>query len=217
LIDAHLESSNGSVRRSARLLLIRHGESTWNALGLWQGQEDPPLSPRGESQVIAAAEKLAGTAFDTIVSSDLRRASSTAAILAEQLGVADIVLDAGLREVDVGHWIGLTRTEIELRWPGMRAAWSENRLPSAPGGELLTAFTDRAVRAVRRAARLAADGPVLVIGHNKVISTLERFAGLQPLRVSHLSGRWFEVEPSGDLRGLEAVNLLAGIPEPTPT
>ncbi len=205
------------MERPARLLVIRHGESTWNARGIWQGQADPPLSARGESEAMAAAGKLAGIPFETIVSSDLSRASRTAAIVAEQLGIGDVVLDAGFREIDVGEWSGLTRSEIELRWPGMRAAWSENQLASAPGGEPLSAFTDRVVEALRRAARKAADGPVLVIGHNKVISTLERFVGIQPLRATHLAGRWFEVDASSRLHGLDAVDLLAGIWEPTPT
>jgi broad specificity phosphatase PhoE len=211
------ESSNGRAGRPARLLLIRHGESTWNAEGLWQGQADPPLSRKGELQAMAAAEKLAGFGFETVVTSDLSRARSTANILAEHLGIDDVALEPRFREIDVGEWSGLTRAKIDLNWPGMRVAWSANRIPSAPGGELLASFTERIVSAMRRTALRSSGPPVLVIGHNKVISTLERCAGLQPRRATHLSGRWFEVAPSGDLRALEPVDLLAGVPEPTPT
>ena len=208
------ESYNGRAATPARLLLIRHGESTWNARGLWQGQADPPLSERGEAQARLAAEELAALALERVVSSDLRRASRTAEIISELLGLGEVVLDSGLREIDVGDWSGLSRAEIETKWPGMRVAWSENRLPAAPGGELLSSFTERIVAAMQRAALLSAAGPVLVIGHSKVVSMLERFAGLDPLRATHLAGRWFRFEPMGRLRGLEPVNLLGGMRQP---
>lgn len=197
-----------------RVLLIRHGESTWNARTLWQGQADPPLSPHGEEQVSIAAASLHDRGIERIVSSDLKRAVRTAEIIAAELGVGDVHLDAGFREIDVGAWSGLTRIEIESRWPGMRAAWSRNELESAPGGELLKTFTRRVVDAVRRTASASGGRATLVVAHSKVISTLERITGLAPLRATHLSGRWFEVDAAGHIRGVDPVNLLGGIREP---
>jgi broad specificity phosphatase PhoE len=116
----------------------------------------------------------------------------------------------------VGEWSGLTRLEIERGWPGLRAAWAEDKLDSTPGGEPLQSFTERVVAATARAADTArrADGTALVIGHSRVISALERFVGAQPGRAGHLSGRWFEVDSSGRIRGRQPVDLLGEIKEP---
>lgn len=99
-----------------RLLLIRHGQSEWNADGRWQGQADPPLTDLGRAQARHAARSLG--VVDAIVASDLQRAAETAAIIAEELGVGPLVLEPGLRERDAGEWSGLTRAEIERDWPG---------------------------------------------------------------------------------------------------
>ncbi len=98
------------------LYLIRHAESEWNAIGRWQGQADPPLSDRGMQQ---AAGLAAGWAhpIDTIFSSDLERAAQTAHPLAAARGL-DVQHTADLRELDVGSWSGLTRDEIQVRYPG---------------------------------------------------------------------------------------------------
>jgi len=99
-----------------RALLTRHGQSEWNALGRWQGQADPPLSDLGRRQAHEAARSL-GT-VDGIWASDLQRAAETAVIIGDDMGVGPVVLDADLRERDAGEWTGLTRAEIERRYPG---------------------------------------------------------------------------------------------------
>ena len=200
--------------RPVRLLMVRHGESTWNARGLWQGQADPQLTERGETQARMAAGALTGLGIDRVISSDLARASKTGHIIAEHLGLGPVILDSGFREVDVGEWSGLTRVQIEDGWPGLRAAWSENKLESTPGGELLTDLTERIVAATLRAANAAGDGTALIIGHSRVISALERFVGVPPTRSTHLSGRWFEVDSSGRIRGRQTIDLLKEIKEP---
>jgi len=105
-----------TVQPVTRMLLARHGQSEWNALGRWQGQADPPLSELGRQQARAAADRL-GT-VDAIVSSDLERALATAAIIAEVLGVGPVLVEPRLRERSAGEWSGLTRDEIEADWPG---------------------------------------------------------------------------------------------------
>ena len=108
-----------------RVLLIRHGQSEWNADGRWQGQADPPLTDLGRHQAMHAARNLG--AVDAIVASDLQRASETALIIAEALGVGPVVLEPGLRERDAGEWSGLTRAEIERDWPGYLDSPSADR------------------------------------------------------------------------------------------
>jgi probable phosphoglycerate mutase len=98
------------------LLVVRHGQSEWNAIGRWQGHADPPLSELGRRQAYVASAAIG--AVDGIVSSDLLRAAETAAIIAQQLGVGPVVVDQRLRERDVGQWTGLTRVEIDKGWPG---------------------------------------------------------------------------------------------------
>lgn len=205
-------SHGGTLNKPARLLLLRHGESTWNARALWQGQANPPLSEKGEAQARTAAVGLTGLGIARVISSDLVRASKTGQIIAEHLGLGAVIIEEGFREVDVGEWSGLTRVEIEQRWPGQRAAWADNRLTSTPGGELLSLFTERIIQAMERAAHLAGAAPALIIGHSRVLSALERVVEAKPARPTHLAGRWFEVSVDGGLTGGDAINLLSDPP-----
>lgn len=190
-----------------RLLLLRHGQSTWNADGRWQGQADPPLSPLGEEQAGDAARRLAPGQFTRVVASNLRRASQTAEILAEALGLP-VELDPDLREIDVGDWQGLTRAEIDERAPGALADWSEGRSESTPGGETRTHLTDRARAALLRAAAEAGAGDrVLLVSHGALIRNLDRAMGLEPHGVGNLAGRWYEADGNGLLAPAELVSL----------
>ncbi|HEX8581069.1 MAG TPA: histidine phosphatase family protein, partial [Acidimicrobiales bacterium] len=81
---------------AGRVLLVRHGQSVWNAEGRWQGQLDPPLSDVGAEQARAAAAHLDGVV--AVATSDLDRARRTAEILAEALGVGPAIVEPGLRE-----------------------------------------------------------------------------------------------------------------------
>src|SRR5688572_19469520 len=156
-----------------RALLIRHGQSEWNAAGRWQGQADPRLTDLGRHQALHAARNL-GT-VDAIVASDLQRASETALIIAEALGIGPVVLDPGLRERDAGEWSGLTRAEIERDWPGYldspttdrHAAFArdpveqrtaERRRP--PSWEPDDVLLERVLDALGRVHDLAPDGEV---------------------------------------------------------
>lgn len=105
-----------------RLILWRHGRTAWNIAGRVQGQTDIPLDEVGEEQVVPAAARLVSLKPSLLVSSDLRRASQTAAALADLTGLS-VELDARLRERDFGPWQGLTRDEIQERFPAEFAHW----------------------------------------------------------------------------------------------
>ena len=92
------------------LLLVRHGETDWNADGRLQGHTDRPLSDFGREQARRLADEIAGEQFDAVYASDLARARETAEIVAERLQLT-VVLDADLREKDWGNWEGLTSAE----------------------------------------------------------------------------------------------------------
>jgi len=120
------------------LLLIRHAESEWNALGLWQGHADPPLSRRGREQAAALAERvareLAECRVDILVCSDLQRAHETARAVGAVLGLEPRP-DARYRELDVGCWSGLCRAEIEQRDADLLARFeAAHDLDVRPGG-----------------------------------------------------------------------------------
>jgi probable phosphoglycerate mutase len=188
---------------AGRLVLVRHGQSTWNAQGRWQGQADPPLSPLGEEQAVEAAGRLAGagvTRVTRVVTSELVRARRTGEIVAEALGLGPVGSDVDLGEYDVGEWSGLTKPEIEELWPGQQKAWFQGRLETTPGGEGRIRFNRRVLAALDRlAAGLDGDGDgdgdgvVLVVTHGGVIRTIERALGASPVPIANLSGRWFEV------------------------
>ena len=168
----------------ARILLVRHGQSEWNADGRWQGQADPPLSDLGEQQAVAAARAIG--MVDAIYASDLARARHTAELVADQLG-ADVALDRRLRERDAGDWEGRTRVEIDDGWPGYLET---GRRPA--GYEADGSVLERVLAALDAIAA-AHDGDVLVVTHGGVVRVLERHLGgdAEGL-VPNLGGRWLE-------------------------
>src|SRR3954469_1438963 len=137
-------------RMTTRILLVRHGESEWNASGRWQGWAGSPLSDRGRRQALRAASAVG--AVDAIVTSDLERAVQTALIVSEAIGVGPVVTEPGLRERNVGDWTGRTRDEIEARWPGDLDRWRRGELPEPPGGERNDEILERVEAALRRVA-----------------------------------------------------------------
>lgn len=193
-----------------RLLLLRHGQSEWNAAGRWQGWADTELSDLGEAQAAHAATRLAGlpgARFTAVVASDLRRAQRTAAILADGLGIDRVETEPDLREFDVGDWSGLTRPEIEVRWPGQLAAWWNDELENTPGGEPRGHFVSRVVAATERL--VDRPGAVLAVSHGGVVGALQRALGVdgdQP-RITNLAGRWFDRQ-DGNLTPGDLVTLL---------
>ena len=106
------------------IVLVRHGETDWNRDNRFQGHADPPLNDSGRAQARALAGELKGRGLAAVYTSPLRRASETASILGAELGLEPIA-DASLMEVDVGSWSGLTRTEVEERFPAGFARWLE--------------------------------------------------------------------------------------------
>jgi broad specificity phosphatase PhoE len=177
-----------------RFLLLRHGESTWNAEGRWQGWADPGLSEQGERQSEDGAVHLRGLGLSAIASSDLRRALETADILSTLLDLGPVVVERGLRERDVGEWQGLTPDEIEAGWPGGLAAYRSGRQTSPPGGEDSPTLAARATSALESVAHRLPDAMTLVVTHGGVIRSLERSLGVEPpdAGVPNLGGRWFQ-------------------------
>ena len=163
------------------MLLVRHGQSEWNAVGRWQGQADPALTELGRLQALHAAARVG--AVDLIVASPLIRALETARLISNHLGVGPVVVEADLAERDAGEWEGLTRSEIDQRWPGYLDGEKH-----PPGYEAHDDLIER-VRAALDRVHVTYDGAeVLVVSHGGVIGAVERDAGLPWGRLPNLAG-----------------------------
>ena len=159
-----------------RLLVLRHGQTDWNASGRIQGQLDIGLNDTGRWQAERLAEALAHEHIDAVYSSDLMRARETAAPLARARGL-DLRLDARLRERGFGRFEGLSFEEIEQRWPDEAARWRRREPDFGPGGgEALQSFFARCVEAALRIARAHAGQHVALVAHGGVLDCLYRAA-----------------------------------------
>lgn len=156
------------------LFLARHGETAWNLEQRWQGQTDVDLNDAGRAQARALAERLAGHRIGCIASSDLSRARETAEIVAQHLGIDDVMLDEGLRERGYGIFEGLTRIECEAQHPEEWARYVADHRHTPARAELDAAVAARMQAAVARAGALAVDGDgaVLVVSHGGSIRAL---------------------------------------------
>jgi len=178
---------------STRLLVLRHGQSEWNAAGRWQGHADVPLDDTGRRQAAEAAERVAALgAFDAVWASDLQRALATAEAIAAAVGGRTVQIDARLRENDVGPWEGLTQREVEHGWPGYLAA---RRRPDG-----FESYADAAARMTAAFADIAAQHPggrVVVVSHGGIIRATRRSLGGIDQHLANLGGSWFTVGRDG--------------------
>ena len=152
-----------------RLLLVRHGETDWNAAGRIQGCTDTPLNARGRAQAAALTEKLRSSErAEALYTSPLRRAAETAEIIGSALGLRPEPVEA-LREISFGVWEGCSWAEIQRRWPEDFAYCEADRLNRAPpGGESYARLMARACPAVERLRR-APGGTAIAVCHSAVI------------------------------------------------
>ena len=156
------------------ILLARHGETDWNREGRFQGHADPPLNRTGRAQAVDLSVALMAEQLAAVYSSPLRRALETADVVAASHGLEPVPLD-DLREVDVGSWSGLTRAEVEERFPAQFARW----LDYGQGWEDGETYEEMGRRAVDALLRVAAahDGErVLAVTHGGPIRAAFAFA-----------------------------------------
>ncbi len=150
-----------------RILLARHGETEWNALGRLQGHTDIPLNEVGRAQARALAASVAAAGIAAVVTSDLARARETGEIVAAALGLGAPAIDPDLRERRFGEFEGLTRDECAERHPEAWRAW-QARIGGPPGAEPRERAIERVAAALSRLAA-AGGGPLLVVTHGGVM------------------------------------------------
>jgi probable phosphoglycerate mutase len=167
------------------ILLIRHGETAWNAERRLQGHLDIPLNEEGERQARLLAGALAHEPIDLLVSSDLGRARQTAQAVAALRGMP-LQIEPGLRERCYGGFEGLLYSEIEQRFPAEFAAWQARDidaiLPDGKNcGETFRQFYARATEAILGLARMHPGRTLALVAHGGVLECAYRMAGNLPL------------------------------------
>lgn len=189
-----------------RLVLWRHGETDYNAGHRMQGHLDSRLTAVGMAQARRAAPLIAAFGPELLLTSDLRRAADTAAVLAERTGLIAQV-DKRLRETNLGRWQGLTHAEVDATWPGARGTWRVSPRWAPPDGE---SRVEVALRAAAVIAELETGevGVAVLCVHGGVIAGLT--ANLLRLPVDN----WSSFGGIGNCRWTVLERLRDGGPGP---
>ncbi len=173
---------------------MRHGESEWNAQGIYQGWLESGLTPLGVMQAERLALSLGLPDVAAIYTSPLSRAVATAQVLAtielNETGVepgqsawtVPVIEDQDLREIDHGRWSGRHKTDVARDWPELAAQWlAEPAAMRMPDGESLLEVRTRALRFLDRVRHAHPDGKLVVVTHGTVIRLLlAHFLGMAP-------------------------------------
>ena len=183
----------------AELVVVRHGESTWNVESRFTGQADPPLSERGRAQAEELAGRCTGLGVDAVVTSDLDRAFSTGLTVARRLGLPPPVRLPSLRERWNRVLEGVSSRDIEATFPGVLADWREARPVSLAGEfEAYDAFAARVTEGLLEAATHG--DRVLVVAHAGVFVVLDQLTGAADAGgIANAEGRRVMVGPDGRL------------------
>ncbi|MFZ6771111.1 histidine phosphatase family protein [Undibacterium sp. SXout7W] len=213
------------------ILLIRHGETAWNAIKRLQGHLDIPLNAEGTRQAKALAAALQNEKIDAIVSSDLQRAIQTAGEIARLQGISTRI-DAGLRERCYGGFEGQLYSEIPHLFPEAYAAWKSHD-PDAefpPGentGETTRRFHQRVIEHIDHYARQFQNQKIALVAHGGVLECAYREAMQLPLNAPrevtifnasinrfHFDGQRLQLVQWGDIAHLDADDTLDEINQP---
>jgi probable phosphoglycerate mutase len=171
------ERKDMALTPDRRLLFVfRHGETDWNREGRLQGHIDVPLNAEGLAQAHALGEKLLAHRLDAVLSSDLARAHMTGRMVAEAAGVP-LIIDAGLRETNVGEAEGLLWVEAKARFGAeLTERWFSEEDVAFPGGETGFATRSRALAALRRFAEAHPYRRIGVSTHGAMVRQLMKHA-----------------------------------------
>lgn len=194
---------------TTQIVLIRHGETAWNAERRLQGHIDIALNQEGLRQAALLARALGREHFDAIVSSDLQRAAQTADALARVSGMP-VRRDPQLRERCYGAFEGLLYTEIAQRFPAEFAAWQardiDARMPAgARVAEPFRQFYARSIAAIQAWGAAHPGQKLALVAHGGVLECAYRAALGKPLD----SPRDFEIKNASVNRLLYAGGKLS--------
>ena len=156
-----------------KLHLVRHGETEWNKLGRFQGQQDIALNPRGLAQAKETARAMADDGVIALYSSPLQRTMQVANEISRLTSVPVVPLP-GVKELNLGALEGVTGEEMRTIWPDVYSAWSQDPgTLSMPKGESLSQLQDRAWRSLQEVEKAhSGDDVIVVVSHNFAIRTM---------------------------------------------
>jgi broad specificity phosphatase PhoE len=196
-----------------RLLAVRHGETAWSRARRYTGSRDVSLSPEGRRQCTALAHALGSFSPAAVYASPLERARESAAPIAAARGVP-VTLQSSFREMSFGDWEGLTRDEVERRFPEDYAVWrSTPERFARPGSEPLAAVAERALRGLDELRSVHRGETVVLVSHGVVTRLIVLAAlGLGPERLWSVDASpagISEIEYRDDWATVHRVNTVA--------
>ena len=155
-----------------KIYLVRHGKTEWNQQSRFQGSSDILLSTQGREQASALKKRLSKIVFQSIYCSDLLRAFDTARIISEDQS-ADPISDPRLQELNFGKWEGLTYDKIKEKNPQELLEWeSDHWRVAPPGGEKLSALSNRVSDFLNSIITEYIDSPILIVAHGGTLQTM---------------------------------------------
>lgn len=195
---------------ATRVVLVRHGETDWNAGGIYQGWQDVPLNENGREQARFLAQQLAGVLIDAAYSSPLLRATETAETI---LGANACEMSArpvtALRELSYGEWEGIPPQERRARWALLDDQWATDPWSvQFPGGESLDLLAARALPVWEGLLAQHAGQTILLAGHGHLNRVILLHARSVPR-----DSFWDIAQPNGSATMLECLPIspLAGV------
>lgn len=184
-----------------RLVLIRHGETEWNAGHVLQGQADIGLSERGRRQARAIGPLVMDLAPSVAVVSDLSRTRQTANLI----GLDGATPSAAWREADLGEWTGRSKADLLATCADLYRRWRDGRY-DPPGAEGWETFKARVAGAL--AALPDTPGTTVVVTHGGVIrAACALLVGLDPDRIVPVDPGSATVFDLADAARLKAFNV----------
>lgn len=155
-----------------RIVLIRHGETSWNRDKVFRGRADVPLNEEGLSQAAMTGEALSEVALNAVFSSPLERARQTARAVADRHGL-EVQEDPAFTDINFGEWQGVPHREVEQRYPEEYCNWRERpHCLAVPGGETLAEVRERAWRRLEELVAEWEGRTVAVVSHRVVLKLL---------------------------------------------
>jgi isoleucyl-tRNA synthetase/phosphohistidine phosphatase SixA len=194
---------------SVDVTFVRHGETDWNKEKKIQGSNaDNPLNDTGRIQAKECAQKLKGTSFDFIISSDLKRAVETAEILSKELGIPYTDKWSSLRERNLGDWSGQTRDSVHAAHPPL---YPHSNVAlhylTPPNGESLSHYLKRAQQAHSEIIQKFPGKKILVVAHSGALQAFKILAGGESLEKASM------MVPNGDAITMKLHPLVHRIPD----
>lgn len=157
--------------QQTQVIIVRHAETLWNEEGRRHGHMDSPLSPKGENQAIALAERLSQHSFNVLYCSDCGRVCQTAEYISEKTG-HPILLDERLRDRNLGIFEGLTKAEMKEKYPIEYQDYQNSR--DIPNGESNEERCNRAVSCITELAQRHLGETIVIVSHSGILDSLFR-------------------------------------------